>query len=139
MTQSTLENPSPLGIFRQFIVEQNGEHKDYFDIKGRALTTLTDIGRLLILSHKVKGITNTAERFEKLAVLEPQNKELFLACASAAKTLLKFRIKSGIENDDNGRYLNIKNLKKEDKVKLKRCFKAISNAQELIKMRFKAY
>lgn len=139
MTQSTLENPSPLGIFRQFIVEQNGEHKDYFDIKGRALTTLTDIGRLLILSHKVKGITNTAERFEKLAQLEPQNKELFLACASAAKTLLKFRIKSGIENDDNGRYLNIKNLKKEDKVKLKRCFKAISNAQELIKMRFKAY
>lgn len=139
MTHSTLENPSPLGIFRQFIVEQNGEHKNQFDIKSRALTTLTDIGRLLILSHKIKGITNTAERFEKMAQIEPQNKELYLSCASAAKSLLKFRIKNGLANDNNGRYLEIKNLKKEDKIKLKQCFKAIQNAQELIKIRFKAY
>lgn len=139
MTRSTLENPSPLGIFRQFIVEQDGEHKDQFDIKSRALTTLTDIGRMLILSHKIKGITNTAERFEKMAELEPQNKELYLLCASAAKTLLKFRIKNGLANDNNGRYLEIKNLTKEEKVKLKRCFKAIGSAQELIKIRFKAY
>lgn len=139
MTRSTLENPSPLSIFRQFIVEQDGEHKDHFDIKSRALTTLTDIGRLLILSHKIKGITNTAERFEKLAELEPQNKDLYLLCASAAKSLLKFRIKNGLANDNNGRYLEIKNLKKEDKVKLKQCFKAIGSAQELIKIRFKAY
>ncbi|GIZ16144.1 DUF294 nucleotidyltransferase-like domain-containing protein [Capnocytophaga catalasegens] len=139
MTRSTLENPSPLGIFRNFIVEQDGEHKDQFDIKSRAITTLTDIGRLLILSHKVKGITNTAERFEKLAEIEPQNKNLYLSCASAAKTLLKFRIKNGLANDNNGRYIDIKQLKKEDKIKSKQCFKAISNAQELIKMRFKAY
>ena len=139
MTRSTLENPSPLGIFRNFIVEQDGEHKDQFDIKSRAITTLTDIGRLLILSHKVKGITNTSERFEKLAELEPQNKNLYLSCASAAKSLLKFRIKNGLSNDDNGRYIDIKHLKKEDKIKLKQCFKAISSAQELIKMRFKAY
>lgn len=139
MTRSTLENPSPLGIFRQFIVEHDGEHKDQFDIKARALTTLTDIGRLLILSHKIKGITNTAERFEKMAELEPQNKDMYLSYASCAKTLLKFRIKNGLENNNNGRYLDIKKLKKEDKTKLKKCFKAINNAQELIKIRFKAY
>lgn len=139
MTRSTLENPSPLGIFRQFLVEQDGEHKDHFDIKSRALTTLTDIGRLLILSYKVKGITNTAERFEKMAELEPQNKDLYLSCASAAKSLLKFRIRNGLKNDNNGRYLEIKNLTKEERVKLKKSFKAISAAQELIKMRFKAY
>lgn len=138
LASSILQNPSPLGIFRQFIVERNGEYKDHFDLKGRALTTLTDIGRLLILSHKVHGITNTSERFEKLAQLEPQNKEIYLACASAARTLLKFRIRNGLEHNNGGRYLDIKNLKKEDKNKLKTCFKAINSAQELIKVRFKA-
>ncbi|ATA72286.1 DUF294 nucleotidyltransferase-like domain-containing protein [Capnocytophaga canis] len=137
LAKSALENPSPLGFFRNFIVEHDGKYKDQFDLKARALTTISDIARLLALSHKIKNITNTAERFEKLAELEPQNKEIFLACAYAAKALLKFRIKSGLKNDDSGRYLNIKNLNKEEKTKLKRCFKTISNAQELIKLRFK--
>lgn len=139
MARSTLENPSPLGIFRQFLVEQDGNHKDHFDIKSRALTTLTDIGRLLVLSHKIEGITNTAERFDKMAEVEPQNKELYLLCSSAAKSLLKFRIKNGLLNDNNGRYIEIKNLTKEEKLKLKKSFKAISSAQELIKMRFKVF
>lgn len=137
LAKSALENPSPAGIFRKFIVEQDGKYKDQFDLKARAITTLTDIGRLLILSHKIKGIANTAERFEKLAAVEPQNEDIYLSCAYAAKALLKFRIKTGLKNDDNGRYLDIKNLSKEEKTKIKRCFKAISNAQELVKMRFK--
>lgn len=137
LAKSALENPSPLGFFRQFIVEHDGKYKDQFDLKTRAITTLTDIGRLLILSHKIKGITNTAERFEKLAHIEPQNAEIYLACAYAAKALLKFRIKSGLKNDNSGRYLDINHLSKEEKTKLKRTFKAISNAQELVKLRFK--
>ncbi|MDO5608185.1 MAG: DUF294 nucleotidyltransferase-like domain-containing protein [Capnocytophaga sp.] len=137
LAKSALENPSPLGFFRKFIVEQDGKYKDQFDLKARAITTLTDIGRLLILSHKIKGITNTAERFEKMAELEPQNKDVYLSCAYAAKALLKFRIKSGLANDNSGRYLDINSLNKEEKTKLKRCFKAIANAQELVKLRFK--
>lgn len=69
--RSALHSPSPLGFFRQFLVEQDGEHKDSFDIKSRAMMPLTDIGRVLILSHQVKHINNTAARFEKLADLEP--------------------------------------------------------------------
>lgn len=137
LAKSALENPSPLGFFRNFIVEHDGKYKDQFDLKARALTTISDIGRLLTLSHKVKGITNTAERFEKLAELEPQNKDIFLACAYAAKALLKFRIKSGLKNDNSGRYLSINSLSKEEKTKLKRCFKTIANAQDLVKLRFK--
>lgn len=137
LAKSALENPSPLGFFRNFIVEHDGKYKDQFDLKARALTTVSDIARLLVLSHKIKGITNTAERFEKLAECEPQNKEIFLACAYTAKALLKFRIKSGLKNDNSGRYLDLKSLSKEEKTKLKRCFKTIANAQDLVKQRFK--
>ena len=132
----SLQNPSPLGFFRQFLVERDGEHKDFFDLKKRALMPLTDAGRLLILSHQVKNINNTAERFEKLADLEPENKELHLSCSYAAKALLKFRTKHGLLHNNSGRYIKLELLTKEEKLKLKRCFTIIDDIQKLIKLRF---
>lgn len=131
-----LRNPSPLGFFRQFLVEQDGEKKDLFDIKKRGIMPLTDAARLLILEHRVKNISNTADRFEKIAQLEPQNKDLYQACAYSAKALIKFRTKQGLKHKDNGRFINLGDLSKQDKVKLKRCFKTIKEVQELIKVRF---
>lgn len=136
LAAQALRNPSPLGFFRQFLVEQDGEKKDLFDIKKRGIMPLTDAGRLLILEHRVKNISNTAERFEKLAQLEPNNKEIYLACAYSSKALIKFRTKQGLKYKDNGRFINLEDLGKEDKIKLKRCFKTIKEIQELIKVRF---
>lgn len=137
MASVSLRSPSPLGFFRQFLVERNGEHKDFFDLKKRALMPITDAGRVLILQHKIKNINNTAERFEKLASLEPQNSELYLSCSYTAKALLKFRTKQGLMHNDTGRFIALNTLSKEERIKLKRCFKTISEIQELIKLRFK--
>ncbi len=136
LAAQALRNPSPLGFFRQFLVEQDGENKDFFDIKKRGIMPLTDAGRLLILEHRVKNISNTAERFEKLAQLEPNNKELYFACAYSSKALIKFRTKQGLLHKDSGRFIDLETLGKEDKIKLKRCFKTIKEIQELIKIRF---
>ncbi|MDT0688108.1 DUF294 nucleotidyltransferase-like domain-containing protein [Autumnicola psychrophila] len=136
LAASALRNPTPLGFFRQFLVEHDGENKDFFDIKKRAITPLTDAGRVLSLLYQVKNISNTAERFEKLAQLEPANKELYLACSYSSKALLKFRTKQGLRHKDSGRFINLQDLSKEDKIKLKRCFKSIKDVQELIKFRF---
>ncbi|WP_417886713.1 DUF294 nucleotidyltransferase-like domain-containing protein [Zunongwangia sp.] len=136
MSSTALRNPSPVGFFRQFLVEQDGEKKDFFDLKKRAIMPLTEAARVLMLHYKVKNINNTAERFEKLAQLEPKNKELYLACGYASKALLKFRTRQGLENRDNGRFIDLSKLNKEDKMKLKRTFKSIKGLQELIKMRF---
>ncbi len=135
--KSVLQTPSPLGFFRQFLVEQNGEYKDFFDLKKRAITPITDAGRVLILSHQVQHINNTAERFEKLADLEPENKQLYLSCSYTSKALLKFRTKHGLMHNDSGRYIELAALSKEEKMKLKRCFKTIREIQELIKIRYK--
>ncbi|MGJ5640868.1 DUF294 nucleotidyltransferase-like domain-containing protein [Formosa sp. S-31] len=133
---SSLRSPSPLGFFRQFLVEQDGEHKDFFDLKKRAIMPVTDAGRLLALHYQTKNINNTAERFEKFAELMPEDKELFLSCSYASKALLKFRTKHGLLNNDNGRFIALAELSKEEKMKLKRCFKAIAKVQELIKLKF---
>ena len=137
LAMGALQNPSPTGFFRQFLLEQDGKHKDFFDLKRRALMPLTDGARVLILSHQVRSINNTAARFEKLAEIEPANRELFLSCSYATKALLKFRTKQGLANNDSGRYIALGALGKEEKVKLKRTFKTIKELQELIRIRFK--
>ncbi|ASV28824.1 DUF294 nucleotidyltransferase-like domain-containing protein [Maribacter cobaltidurans] len=137
IANGALQSPSPSGFFRSFLVEQDGQHKDFFDLKNRALRPLIDAARVLVLSHSVKGISNTWERYEKLAELEPNNKELYLACSYATKALLKFRTKQGLLHRDSGRYIELESLTKEEKMKLKRTFKAIKEIQEVISVRFK--
>jgi len=131
-----IKKPAPLGFFRQFLVEQDEEHKDTFDIKNRAIAPLVDAARVFAISKGIKNITNTYQRFKKLADLEPQNADLYLECAEAFHTLLWFRTEEGLKTDSNGSYLNIEELTKVDKVKLKNCFQPINEIQDLIKNRF---
>lgn len=133
---NAIKNPPPLGFFRQFLVENDGEHKDLFDIKSRAIMPLVDAARLLVLSYKIKECNNTILRFEKLIDVEPQNKELYTACIDAFKILLRFRTVQGLKHKDSGRFIDLKSLNKSDRLKLKGCFGPIRDIQELIKVRF---
>ncbi|WP_439151138.1 DUF294 nucleotidyltransferase-like domain-containing protein [Winogradskyella sp.] len=135
--RNALQNPPPLSFFRQFLVEDDGEHKDQFDIKARAMMPLEDTARLLILSHNIKSVNNTIERFEKLVELEPQNKETYQFCIESYKDLLRFRTEQGLTNKDSGRFIDLETLNKGNRLKLKRSFKAVKSIQELIKTRFK--
>ena len=134
--KDVIDKPSPVGFFRQFIVETNGEHQEIFNIKIRALMPLIDAARILILSHRVKNSNNTLNRYKKLAELEPQNEDLYNSCARAFRTLLKFKTEQGILNNDSGKLINLESLSKTEKLKLKRAFKPIKEIQELLIIRF---
>ncbi|WP_242205513.1 DUF294 nucleotidyltransferase-like domain-containing protein [Aestuariivivens insulae] len=136
LCSDAIKTPPPLGFFKQFVVEQNGEHKELFNIKKRALMPLIDAARLLVLSKHVRGINSTYQRFEKMAELEPENKELFESCAYAFKALLKFKTKQGFLNSDSNKFIDLEKLTKEEKLKLKRCFKPLQGIQESLKLRF---
>jgi CBS domain-containing protein len=136
LVSGALQSPSPTGFFRDFLLEQDGAYKDFFNIKSRALMPLADAARVLILSHSVKSISNTVERFQKLAELEPSNSELHLACAYSYKRLLQFRTKQGLLHNDSGQYVSLKTLSKAEKIQLKNTFKTISDLQEIIRIRF---
>lgn len=136
LASDALKNPPPLGFFRQFLLENDGEHKDSFDIKSRALEPLIEGARLLALSQNLLEVTNTYQRFKRLAELEPQNTEVYDECAEAFNTLMRFRTEEGLNNDSDGKYINLNELSKSDKVKLKNCFQPINDLQDLIKNRF---
>ena len=133
---NALKNPPPLGFFRNFLVENGGEHKDQFDIKAKAIMPLVDAARLLTLATEIKKANNTILRFKKLTELEPQNKDLYESCIDSFKILLRFRTTQGLKHGDSGRYVDINSLNKVDRLKLKGCFKPIKDIQELIRVRF---
>ncbi|RXP63498.1 CBS domain-containing protein [Lutibacter sp. HS1-25] len=135
LSKATLDNPAPLGFFKQFLVEQDGENKDQFDIKSRAIRPLVDAARIFSLHHNLK-INNTIARYEKLMEVEPQNRDIFESCANAFKILLQFRTSQGLAKNDSGKFVDINSLSKSDRLKLKSCFKPIKNIQESLKLRF---
>ncbi len=136
MAKNALLNPPPLSFFRNFMVERNGEHKDEFDIKARAMMPLTDAARVLILHARFGHVNNTIERFQKLAALEPANAEIYDLAADAYEILMRFRALQGLQHQDTGRFIKPELLNKMDRMLLKNAFKAIHELQKILRTRF---
>jgi CBS domain-containing protein len=131
-----LRKNAPLSFFKKFNVEEEGPNKDKFDIKTRALMPLIDGARLFTLSYDIRGINNTYQRFKQLAIIDPKHSEVYLNCAEAFLTLSKFRTLEGLKNDDSGQFINLDELSKIDKEKLKNALAPMRELEELIKSKF---
>ena len=127
----------PLSFFKKFILEEEEPNKDKFDIKTRALMPLIDGARLFALHFNIRRLNNTYLRFKQLAIVDPKNADIYLDCAEAFLTLSKFRVNEGLKNDSSGQYLNLAELSKIDKEKLKNAFAPMKELEELIKNKFK--
>ena len=137
LAKNAVYNPPPVGFFRQFLVEQGGEHKHQFDLKARALMPLIDSARLLIFTYPDERATGTISRFKRLAQLEPHNAALYQQCIESFLRLLKFRTLSGLGKGDSGRYIDLERLSKSERLDLKSCFGPIKDIQEVLKVRFR--
>jgi CBS domain-containing protein len=131
-----LRKNSPLSFFKKFIVEESEVNKDKFDIKTRALMPLIDGARLFTLSQGIKGINNTYTRFKQLAINDPKYSEIYLNCAEAFLILSKLRTVEGLKNEDSGQFINLEELSKIDKEKLKNALAPMRELEELIKNKF---
>lgn len=131
-----LKKPAPLNFFKKFNLEEEGEHKGKFDIKTRALMPLIDGARMLVMSNNIKGINSTYLRYKQLAMIDPKFSEIYLNCAESFLVLSKFRVLEGLKNDSSGQYINLEELNKVDREKLKNALSSIRDLEELIKDRF---
>ncbi len=136
LSRNALQNPPPLTFFRNFVVESSGEHKDEFDIKARAMMPLADAARVLTLNARLQGVNNTFRRFDKLAELEPKNKELYEQAADAYEMFMRYRTLQGLEKQSSGRYFNPSELSKMERVNLRNSFRPIKELQSLLSIRF---
>ena len=132
----TLRKNSPLTFFKKFHLEEEGPNKDKFDIKTRALMPLIDGARLFSLNFEIRGINNTFQRFKQLSIIDAKHAEIYLNCAEAFLTLSKFRTIEGLKNDNSGQFINLEELSKIDREKLKNALIPMRELEELIKSKF---
>ncbi len=135
--KNALQNPPPLTFFRNFVVESSGGHKDEFDIKARAMMPLADAARLLMLHARVGQVNNTFRRFDRLAELEPNNRELYQQAADAYEVLMRYRALQGLKKQNSGRYFNPAGLTKMERINLRNSFRPIKELQTLLNTRFR--
>ena len=131
-----LRKNSPLSFFKNFNVEDEGPNKNKFDIKTRALLPLIDGARLFSLYFEIRGINNTFQRFKQFAITDPKHAEIYLNCAEAFLILSKFRTLEGLKNDSSGQFINLDELSKIDREKLKNALAPMRELEELIKSKF---
>ncbi|MDI9258325.1 DUF294 nucleotidyltransferase-like domain-containing protein [Flavobacterium sedimenticola] len=129
------KNP-PLNFFKKFNLEEEGEHKGKFDIKSRGIMPLVDGARLFAINLNLRGINNTYLRFKQLALVDPKFSEIYLNCAEAFLILSKFRTLEGLKNDSSGDYINIDELTKVERERLKNALHPMRELEELIKDKF---
>lgn len=132
LAKNACENPPPLGFFRQFMVEKDGEHRTHFDLKARAMMPLADAARVLWLQHALPEAYSTPERFEVLARLEPAQEQLFREAARSYEVLLRYRALAAA----SGQPLDPEKLSKIDRQLLRSSFQPIHDLQELLQVRF---
>ena len=132
-----LRKKPALNFFKKFNLEEEGEYKGLFDIKNRAILPLVNGARLLAINFYLKGINNTYQRFKQLTIVDPKNANVYLSCAEAFLLLSKYKTIEGLKNDTTGDYINIEELNKVDKEKIKNCLTSLYELEDIIKDKFK--
>lgn len=133
---NALQNNTALSFFKKIVTEEEEPNKNKFNIKTRAILPLVDSARLFALSFGIQGINNTYIRFKQLAITDIKNAEIYLDCAEAFLTLTRFKTLEGIKNADSGQFINIDELSKIDKEKLRTALLPMKDLEELIKSKF---
>jgi len=65
LAQAALQRTAPLGLFKNFILEQDGKHKKGLDLKKRGISLITDLVRVYALSAGISAV-NTRQRLQQL-------------------------------------------------------------------------
>ncbi|WP_395046007.1 DUF294 nucleotidyltransferase-like domain-containing protein [Flavobacterium sp.] len=131
-----LKKPAPLNFFKKFNEEEDGLHKDKFNIKSKGINQLVDIARLLAIHHGLKGINNTFSRYKELAIKDTSNAEIYLNAADTFLLLSRYRTLEGLKNDNSGEYIDLEKISKSDKEKLKESLHVLKDLEEIVKDTF---
>ncbi|MDM8541004.1 DUF294 nucleotidyltransferase-like domain-containing protein [Desulfococcaceae bacterium HSG9] len=139
LTENAIYFKPPLGFFRNFIVESEGEHRDSFDIKS-AMQPIVDFARIYALKYQLDE-TNTQERLYQLYLKEILTPQEYNELDKAYSFMMQLRFirQFTVVLEQNGQpdnYINPKKLSRIEQTMLKEIFKRIANFQTKLEVEF---
>ena len=141
LAANALDSKPPLGIFRRFVVDRDGEHRSELDLKKRGVLPVTEIVRLHALAHGIAAV-NTEERLKALAAAKHLTIGGSRNLVDALHFLQQLRIKHQCEQIVKGQpvsnFLNPRDLPKMAKEQLRDAFTIIDEAQSSVRQTYRA-
>ena len=139
LARNALNRTPPLGFFKGFVMEQDGQHRNSINIKRRGTAPLSDLIRVHALAVGSKA-QNSFERLDdvvKSGIL-PQGRETDLRDALEFISMVRIRhqaldVEAGREPDNNVEPDNLSDFERRN---LKEAFQVLSNSQRFLKFRY---
>ena len=141
LAANVLDRKPPLGIFRRFVVDRDGEHRDGLDVKQRAILPVTEIARLHALAHGVQAV-NTQERLEALAraghmaIVDSRN--LVDALHVVQRIRLEHQRDRILEGAAPDNFVKPRQLARLEREQLRDAFTIIDEAQAAVRQTYRA-
>lgn len=140
LAENVLDAPAPLGLFRQFVVERSGEHRDKLNLKTRAVAIIVDIARIHSLAHGVTAI-NTHARFKELmaakALAPVDARNLQDAWNAIMQIRCELQAQAVAKGESVTNYVDPDKLSKLVKRQLRDAFSVISDAEQGVSQKYR--
>ncbi|SON48833.1 putative nucleotidyltransferase substrate binding domain-containing protein [Vibrio tapetis] len=141
LARNALNRTPPLGFFKSFVMEKDGQHKNSINLKRRGTAPLADLIRVHALAVGSRS-QNSFERLDDIidAGILPQGRAQDLRDAMEFISTVRIRhqaidVESQIDPDNN---IEPDNLSDFERRNLKDAFQILSNAQNFLKFRYQA-
>lgn len=139
MCDNALLNSPPLGFFKTFVLESDGDHNHTLNLKKRGTIPIVDVARTYALSDHSTAL-NTIERLQSLAESSVISKEMAFSLIDAHEFIAAIRLKAqGKQYRANvtvDNYLDPKELSPLVRHQLKDAFNVVREAQTAMRTRF---
>lgn len=139
LARNALNRTPPLGFFKNFVMEKDGQHNNSINLKRRGTAPLADVIRVHALA--VGSLAqNSFERLDDIIESEllPKGRGADLRDALEFISMVRIRhqaldIEAGREPDNN---IEPENMSEFERRNLKDAFQVLSNAQKFLKYRY---
>lgn len=139
MSENACQNSPPLGFFKQFVLEKDGDHNPVLDLKHRGTVPIVAATRLYCLAHGISAV-NTMDRLaaleERQILAASERKNLEDAHEFIAALRLEGQGRAIAEDREPGNNIDPKMLSPLVRHQLKDAFSVVADSQKLLKMRF---
>ncbi|MBR9865655.1 MAG: cyclic nucleotide-binding/CBS domain-containing protein [Oceanospirillales bacterium] len=139
LARNALSRTPPLGFFKSFVMEQDGQHRNSINLKRRGTAPLADLIRVHALAVGSK-VQNSFERLDDVVKAEilPPGKAADLRDALEFISMVRIRhqaadLEAGLEPSNN---VKPEMLTDFDRRNLKEAFQVLSNSQRFLKFRY---
>lgn len=140
LATNVLEHTPPLGLFRRFLVERNGEHRDTLDLKRRGVIPIIDMIRIYALANGVVE-ANTQKRIDALVKKKVLTIRDSRNLQDAFDFIMQLRVQAQARQlaagESVSNYLNPKDLPELGRRHLRDAFTVVHDSQEALQKNFR--